>query len=63
MQSFIEQLKRVLADQRQDLAEVRKKRREHKERIAELDVEEIELLLGIEKTEEILENLRREGAC
>ena len=57
MQSFIEQLKRVLADQRQDLAEVRKKRRDHKERIAELDVEEIELLLGIEKTKETLENL------
>lgn len=57
MQTFIEQLKRVLADQRQDLAEVRKKRRDHKERIAELDAEEIELILGIEKTKETLENL------
>lgn len=57
MQSFIEQLKRVLADQRQDLAEVRKKRRDYKERIAELDAEEIELILGIEKTKETLENL------
>lgn len=57
-----EQLSIILSDQRRELTELRSKRREYYGRIGELDAKEIEVLIGMEKTEEILENLRREGA-
>ena len=57
-----EQLLIILSDQRRELTELRSKRREYFERIGELDAKEIEVLIGMEKTEEIIENLRREGA-
>lgn len=56
------QLLTILSDQRRELTELRSKRREYFERIGELDAKEIEVLIGMEKTEEIIENLRREGA-
>lgn len=57
-----DQLSLILSDQRRELTELRSKRREYFERIGEIDAKEIEVLIGMEKTEEILENLRREGA-
>lgn len=57
-----EQLLIILSDQRRELTELRSKRREYFERIGEMDAKEIEVLIGMEKTEEIIENLRREGA-
>lgn len=57
-----DQLSIILSDQRRELTELRSKRREYFERIGELDAKEIEVLIGMEKTEEIIENLRREGA-
>lgn len=57
MDSFVEQLKTVLADQRQELMELRRDRKEAAKRKAELDAEEIDIILGIRKTKETLEKV------
>lgn len=57
--STIAQLRLVLADQQRGLKELRKRRREDYERIAEKDAKEIEYLLGIEETKRRLRSWRR----
>lgn len=56
--SIIDQLRMILDDQSEDLADVRRERKELRERSIELDAKEIELRLGIEKTRE---ELRKHG--
>lgn len=55
--STLAQLNRILADQQQGLRELRAKRKEYRERLTELDVKEVEYLLGIDKTKEAINDL------
>lgn len=57
MEEFIKQLQRILSDQRRELEDIRKTRKELGERLAEKDAEEIEVLVGIKQTVETLEKL------
>ena len=54
---FSEQIRRVLEDQRQELRDIRQKRRELLARLSELDDEEITAIVGIRKTRAILEEM------
>ncbi len=55
---FSEQIRRVLEDQRQELKDIRLKRRELLARLSELDDEEITAIVGIRKTRAILEEMQ-----
>ncbi|MBM7600462.1 hypothetical protein JOC34_002853 [Virgibacillus halotolerans] len=55
---FSEQIRRVLEDQRQELRDIRQKRRELLARMSELDDEEITAIVGIRKTRAILEEMQ-----
>lgn len=57
--TLVEQVRKVLANQRRELAELRDKRRSLGERLAELDSEEITLIAGVRKSRGILEELER----
>lgn len=59
--STIAQLRLVLADQQRGLKELRKRRREDYERIAEKDAKEIEYLLGIEETKKAIKKLEADN--
>lgn len=56
----VDQLKTILCDQRQELKEIRWNRKEIGERLAELDAKEIEVMVGIKKTKDILDHLGEE---
>ncbi len=58
---FSEQIRRVLEDQRQELRDIRQKRRELLARLSELDDEEITAIVGIRKTRAILEEMQADG--
>lgn len=55
---FSEQIRRVLEDQRQELRDIRQKRRELLARMSELDDEEISSIVGIRKTRAVLEEMQ-----
>lgn len=55
---FSEQIRRVLEDQRQELRDIRQKRRELLARLSELDDEEITAIVGIRKTRAVLEEMQ-----
>lgn len=58
--STLEQAKVVLSDLQRDLEDIRKKRRESLKTVEESHVQELEILLGIDKTKEFIEMLSSE---
>lgn len=58
-ESFIEQVQRILADQRQELRDIDRKERELKERQGDLLAERREVIKGIMKSEQVLERYGR----
>lgn len=58
---FTEQIRRVLEDQRQELRDIRQKRRGLLARLSELDDEEITAIVGIRKTRAVLEEMQADG--
>lgn len=53
--TLIEQLQTVLADQKRQLKDLRVARRKESEKLAELDAQEVEVLLGIKQAKALLE--------
>lgn len=57
---FVSKLRMILEDQERELRDLRSKRRQLAETKTELDAQEIEVLIGIRKTEEELSKFGEE---
>ena len=58
--SPVEQLTQVLRDQQTELSYIRQEKRENTKRLTELQAKEIEVLVGIQRTREVIENIAGE---
>lgn len=61
MNNFAEQLRKILDDQRKELAEIERKEIELAERMTELKADKVEVLIGIRETEKAIEHAESNG--
>lgn len=59
MNTVVEQLETIRDDQVRELNDLRAKRRAIKQRLSELDAEELELLLSISEVDELIKKWRK----
>ena len=56
----VEQLTKIISDQKEELREVREMRRQTLRNLTEYDEKEVEILIGIERSKNLLEQLTGE---
>lgn len=61
MNNFAEQLRKILDDQRKELAEIERKEIELAERMTELKADKVDVMLGIRETKKAIEHAESNG--